>query len=151
MNITKVFASIGIAVFICLLVSDLLALVYPNPLLNASTLLSSGTDYSSKLATYSLVTLISYSILAILLILLGFSMVSSRTVGSGLLLAGIFIFISGGMFSLFSGLSSMFSSILNTGSTTLSTISQIIKIVAEAVILAILVVMSHSRLDQEKD
>jgi len=107
-------------------------------------------NYESSLQTYQLVNLIIFGVLSIILIVLGFLMIHLRSIGSGLIMAGIFIFLAGSTVSLITSMmGSLFSSLSTQADTGFATITKLIRLGGELIILILLFILSYKKVENE--
>lgn len=135
MELEKWVVAIGIAVVLVAFASDVINLIYPSPVLSIS-------NRSNDFQTYQVVSMIIYELLGIVLILIGFLAIRKVSIGSGLILAGIFIFFVGGVLSFFFSITSAIST-LGFSDSGNGDIVRIIRIGGEAIVLILLFLLSY--------
>ncbi|MDP3881531.1 MAG: hypothetical protein Q8Q31_01495 [Nanoarchaeota archaeon] len=108
-------------------------------------------SYQNKVKFYQIISLITFGLLGVLAILIGFFAIGKRSIGSGLILGGIFLIPFGAMLSTVTSLLSKGLSYFggSGADTALQTITQIIRVVGYALVLFILILMAYFKLEKK--
>ncbi len=104
-----------------------------------------------QLQNYHVVSFILYGLAGVLFIIVGFLMLGYRSIGSGLILGGVFIILFSGYISLFSTLTSygsLFSSFRGGTSGLSPEMFKLMRAILYFVVTALLIVMTYLRLDK---
>lgn len=109
-------------------------------------------DLANKLQQYQVVSFLLYGLVGLLFIIVGFLMLGYRSIGSGLILSGVFTILFSGYISLFSALTSagsLFSGLLGGTSGLSPQTFQLMRAILYFVVAALLIVMTYLRLDKK--
>ena len=108
-------------------------------------------DLSNQLQTYQIVSFLLYGLIGILFIIVGFLVLGYRSIGSGLLLGGVFVILFSGYISIFSAIAStgsIFSRLLGGSAGISPDTFSIMRVILYFVVAALLIVLTYIRLDK---